>query len=346
MTKLVRILATIALATPLIVGAQGMDMSGAGNETKIGGFADVLYRSQRESGTAGFDFGGVDLFITSRIQKKLSFLAEIMLERGPDGTIGPDIERVSAAYTFNNYFRLAAGRFHTPLGYWNSAYHHGALMQPTIDRPEIAHFEDDNGLLPMHTIGAMISGRDIGKLHLGYDVSLGSQLEPGGAVKGNPSSGLTMAVNAEPIPDVKIGASVFSDTHHKGITTQTGGVLGENVNELIGSGYAAYTRGKLEVIAEGHRIANKSASVGTINSWGGYLYAGVHVGSFVPYAMYEGADANAADLFLESRMTRNSLVGIREELSANAVVKFELRQVRLPTGRMRGEFASQFAIGF
>jgi hypothetical protein len=342
-----KLLVAAWLTAPMVLSAQGMDMSaGSSSETKIGGFADVSYRSARASGSAGFDFGGVDLFITSRPMKKLQFLSEILFERGEDGHVAPDIERVSVAYSVNQYARIAVGRFHTPLGYWNTAFHHGALMAPTIDRPEIAAFEDDHGVLPMHTIGAMVSGREIGKLHLGYDVSLGSQLSVGGAVKDNPSSGVTVAVSAEPIPDFKFGGSVFGDTHRKGTETQTGESLTENVNEVVTSGYANWNRNRVEVIGEVHQIRNSSAALGAVKSWGGYAYVGVRFGSIVPYAIYDATDANARDAFFETRNVRNSSVGIRDELGARAVVKFELRDVKVPTGGRRTEFATQLAVAF
>jgi hypothetical protein len=347
MSHMKKLLILVVLAVPSGLSAQGMDMgAGSGNETRIGGFADVSYRGARATGSPGFDFGGVDLFITSRLQKKFSFLAEVLFERGEDGKVAPDVERVSVAYTYNQFARVAVGRFHTPLGYWNSAFHHGALMAPTIDRPEIAAFEDDHGVLPMHTIGAMLSGRDIGTLHLGYDVSIGSQLSVGGAVKDNPSSGVTIALSAEPIPDFKFGGSVYSDTHRRGGESQTGAILGENVNEVVTSGYATWSRNHIEIISELHQISNGSAALGTVKSWGGYTYVGVRFGTIVPYAIYDATDANTRDAFYESRNVRNGSIGIRDELGAKAVVKFELRNMKLPTGGTRGEFATQLAIAF
>ena len=47
----------------------------------------------------------------------------------------------------------------TPLGYWNEAYHHGALLEPTVDRPEALKFEDDGGILPVHFVGLEFSGK-------------------------------------------------------------------------------------------------------------------------------------------------------------------------------------------
>ncbi|MFQ5479086.1 MAG: hypothetical protein ACE5E4_10765 [Candidatus Binatia bacterium] len=40
------------------------------------------------------------------------------------------------------------GRFHNPLGYWNTTYHHGTFLQPTIARPDIIQFEGDGECYP------------------------------------------------------------------------------------------------------------------------------------------------------------------------------------------------------
>lgn len=331
---------------PSVLSAQDMNMGGTESQTKFGGFADVGYRSFRPSGKAGFDFGGFDLFITSKLSQKVNFLVETVFERGGDGVMGVDVERLSIAYNYRPYARFAAGRFHSPLGYWNSAFHHGAIMAPVIDRPFIAEFEDGNGLLPMHNLGAMVSGRDISPLHLGYDVAIGSQLGIGGALTGNPTTGVTLALNAEPVSGFKIGTSLYKDTRLKGIETQTGGTLAADVDQLITGAFAAINKGKLELIGEVHNIAQKSATTSTVNSWGGYAYAGIRSGTVVPYVMYEAAQAKDGDLFYDAMSLHNAAVGVRKELTANTVIKFEMKSIRLPNKTNRGEFSTQFALQF
>src|SRR5262249_53135937 len=71
---------------------------------------------------------------------------------------GVDVERLLVRYTRSDRLRIAAGRGHAALGYWNDAYHHGALLQPTIARPQGLRFEDDGGILPVHFVGVELSG--------------------------------------------------------------------------------------------------------------------------------------------------------------------------------------------
>ena len=43
--------------------------------------------------------------------------------------------------------RLRVGREHNPIVRWDTALHHGLYMQTPIERPSMARFEDDGGLL-------------------------------------------------------------------------------------------------------------------------------------------------------------------------------------------------------
>jgi len=54
-------------------------------------------------------------------------------------------------------------------------FHHGAQLQTGIKRPKFLEFEDAGGILPAHTVGMWLSGRQrlsLGKL--GYDVYAGN----------------------------------------------------------------------------------------------------------------------------------------------------------------------------
>ena len=40
-----------------------------------------------------------------------------------------ELERLIIRYDLNDYFKVSFGRYHTPINYWNTAYHHGAWLQ-------------------------------------------------------------------------------------------------------------------------------------------------------------------------------------------------------------------------
>ena len=79
---------------------------------------------------------------------RLSFLGEVIFEFDDNGEAVVDIERVVFKYTLSDQLWASMGRHHTQLGYWNEVFHHGLLLQPTVDRPEGLKFEDDGGILP------------------------------------------------------------------------------------------------------------------------------------------------------------------------------------------------------
>jgi hypothetical protein len=66
------------------------------------------------------------------------------------------------------------GRFHNPIGYWNTQYHHGAYLQTTASRPGILEFEGGDGPLPMHLTGILVEGiRDSGTAGIHYTFGAG-----------------------------------------------------------------------------------------------------------------------------------------------------------------------------
>jgi hypothetical protein len=79
---------------------------------------------------------------------------------GPDNTneFGVDIERYQLTYQANRYFSASAGRFHTSIGYYNTAYHHGNWFSTAEGRPIMYLFEDSGGILPVHMVGVTLTG--------------------------------------------------------------------------------------------------------------------------------------------------------------------------------------------
>ena len=88
-----------------------------------------------------------------------SFLAEINFEIGEANTFNTSAERLEVAYLVDDRLRLRAGRFHTAIGYYNDAYHHGTYFLLPTDRPLWLDFEDGGGLIPSHSVGVHADGR-------------------------------------------------------------------------------------------------------------------------------------------------------------------------------------------
>ncbi len=107
---------------------------------------------------SAFQAGEFDLFITSKLSEHLSFLSEVILEADTTNSFGVDIERYQLTYKANRYFSASAGRFHTSMGYYNTAYHHGNWFSTAEGRPIMYLFEDSGGVLPVHMVGATLTG--------------------------------------------------------------------------------------------------------------------------------------------------------------------------------------------
>ena len=52
----------------------------------------------------------------------------------------------AARLRLSDELTLWGGRFHTPYGYWNTAFHHGAQIQTSIGRPRFLEFEDEGAI--------------------------------------------------------------------------------------------------------------------------------------------------------------------------------------------------------
>ena len=111
---------------------------------------------------------GVDIFATSSYRNFL-FLGELLLAKDEQ-----EIERLQVGWTVGDS-KVWLGRFHNPVGYWNTQFHHGSFLETGISRPSIVEFEDDNGLLPIHLTGLLIEGViEHDKQGLGYALAVGA----------------------------------------------------------------------------------------------------------------------------------------------------------------------------
>src|SRR5882762_11495762 len=104
---------------------------------QIRGFGDVNFSTTDQRGaTSGFNLGQLDLHLASALSHKVTYFGELTFNAQPTGyTV--EVERSIIRYDYNDFFKLSFGRYHTPIGYWNTAFHHGAWLQTTISRPDM-----------------------------------------------------------------------------------------------------------------------------------------------------------------------------------------------------------------
>ena len=184
-------------------------------------FADVGYRASDAKGAhTAFLLGQVDLFTTSRLSEQTSVLAEIVMKANSDNRFVTNVERILLQYSPSDYFNIAAGRYHTAIGYYNTQYHHGAWFETAINRPLI--FAPSGGLIPIHNVGVSVNGRiPSGGLGLRYLAEIGNG-QASRSTTAEPTQNLTdednhkafnLGILARPAwsPGLQAGFSVYRD---------------------------------------------------------------------------------------------------------------------------------------
>lgn len=318
--------------------------SAAAQRTHLHGFTDVRARSATGQDRSGIALGPVAVFLTSELAPRLGLLAETVFESDGEEWHA-DVERMALSFRLKPAAQFVAGRVHTPIGYWNNAYHHGALVQPTIERPLLYRFEDDGGLLPVHSVGAGVSGREIGAAKLGYDVFVGNGVGSSNAGDNDAAKAVTAAVFVQPTVPLRVGVSWYRDHAAAGVPAPRGDTLATATTITIAGGFVHFTRGAVEILAEAQhaRATTVPGSGGGRWLWTGY--AGLSIGTVTPYLRADGVGTGADPYFARSA-SRSAVIGARIDLAANVVVKFEGQEDR-PTGApRRRHLAAQIAVGF
>src|ERR1700687_1839834 len=142
----------------------------------IRGFGDFgLYGGNQKGQTTSFSIGKTDLLLTSNLSERFKFLTELVFEVHQDNAFRAVLERVLLDYSLNDHFNLSVGRYHTAIGYYNTAYHNATWFQTAHARPYIFQYEDEGGILPIHMVGLEASGQiPSGRWGLHYVAEVGN----------------------------------------------------------------------------------------------------------------------------------------------------------------------------
>ncbi len=137
---------------------------------QIRGFADVDFSATDQHGsTSGFNLGQFVLHIASPLSQKVSYFGEISFTAQPAG-FNLEVERSVVRYDYNDFFKISFGPYHTPINYWNTAFHHGLWLQTMVSRPEMIQF--GGRFLPVHFVGVLAEGNiPSGGVGLGYNAA-------------------------------------------------------------------------------------------------------------------------------------------------------------------------------
>ena len=295
------------------------------------GFADDLFTDNTQRGAhSTFSQGiGFDFFMTSKMSDQFSALAEFLIEYIPTtNATEPDLERLELHYTPSDYFNLTAGRFHTAIGYYNTAYHHASWLLPTVTRPVLFEFEDQGGILPTHTEGLSATGAiPSGPLGLHYIAEIGNgrsanSLSAVPVVQDdNNRKSYNFAGFSRPaaIPGFQAGFSIYGNRlYPTGLA---------KINQTIWDGYVTYHPSGFEFTTEALVIRNALEGTNTIfHTPGFYSILAKDVGHGVkPYFSWQYVnDARREPLFGTSiGLNQGPATGVRWDFTDFLAWKLE-----------------------
>lgn len=355
----------VAAAAPAVESTAPFLLASHNDGLKLHGFADVGLVAASKRRDAGAAVGSLDLYMTPQFGERAKGLIELVFETD-DGRLAVDLERLQLGYAFSDALTLWAGRFHTPFGSWNTAFHHGLQIQTAATRPRFLEFEDAGGVLPVHTIGVWGTGAaKFGAGRLSYDVYAGNaptiELEDRDAAG---SGVLDPGMGSSRARGVTLGANV-------GFAIGAGGqglTLGAHLlRSRIADNATAPSRTRLQthglwatfetdawqLAGELYRFRNLQLGDGAVRSssaW--YLQAARSVGDWTPYARLERGDYDQRDAYFALQASgdsyRRTVLGVRYELTPTMALKLEANRTRL-LDRGEGAYAelrSQIAVRF
>lgn len=310
--------------------------------TIIKGFVDALATYNKDK--LSFSFGEQDLFITSELSDRISFLGESVFKFDPFSKteFSVSVERIVLKYNFLGNHNILIGKHHTPLNYWNDTYHHGRLFFPTIGRPLLFAAN----IIPLHTTGISLQGHDLGKLKFGYDLMIGNGLGASEIMDNNQNKSITVAVQIKPVERLRIGGSYYHDMISKGSTVHDK-MIDWRVDQNLFTVSVAYFGKKFEILAESTLGINHTDTTGHRRTFASYCYTGYRVTEkIIPYVRFDNLDYQQGEIYFTKNNTTAFVAGIRYQINFLAVVKFEYQYQHLQIGGGNNMLTAQFAIGF
>lgn len=310
------------------------------------GFGDVGYISRDGSDEDGFYTGQAVAHLGAFLGDSLSVFGEFSA-RASEGDHHFAVERLIIKYDFSDQFKLSAGRYHTPIGYWNAAFHHGAWLQTTVSRPEMARF--GSKILPIHFVGALLEGNiPSGRMGLDYKVGLGNGRHAslsGAGDDGDVNSDKAWMVQLNSKPrrwnSFKVGIGYYAD--------EVPLPDGTDVEEGTLSAYAVWTKESPEIIVEylhsKHELVTDSSVSGNVDAWYaqfGYRLPGSR-SAWKPYARIEQTRVDDSDPMLgaEGLDYDGGVLGVRWDFNSYAALKVEYRNEEFDNGGRENNFRIQ-----
>ncbi len=292
----------------------------------IRAFGAVNWGATNEPGLPNsFALGQFALFATSPITERISVLAEVVMEASRNTRVVTDLERLQLTFRMNDSLHLAAGRYHTAIGYYNSAFHHGSYFEAPILRPRVFAFEDEGGVLAVHEVGVRASGavpNTGAALNYVVEVGNGRSWEARGedidaAPDTNAAKSTNVGLSFRPTRwrGIEVGTSFYRD--------QIPRTRSRPVDHRVTAAFLVYKTPSVEIMAEWlrlwHRIEER-----TYANHGGYLQASKAWGALRPYYRYDRLMIHPATPFIGQKGSYSAnIIGLRADPVPKIGIKAE-----------------------
>ncbi|MDO8412712.1 MAG: hypothetical protein Q7S51_02860 [Gallionellaceae bacterium] len=292
----------------------------------------------------GAFIGTLTLFATPQIGDHVRSLLETVVEYNAAGTAALAVERAQIGYAYNDKATVWFGRFHTPYGFFNTAYHHGAQLTPSVTLPTLIR-----AAMPAHTVGLWMNGwTRTGSGKMTYDVYSGNATRVTPATSGtidpnhnaennqNKNVGFNLGYNGgDALQGLRVGIHAFTGkfTECTLATTSACSTATTQTRVKMYGAYAHYDKNDLEATVELYHYKNKDlddpADTVSHGSSAGFVQVGyMVVPDVMPYARLEKTRYNTADAYFNAlskgRSYRMDVLGVRYNLNTNAALKAEI----------------------
>jgi hypothetical protein len=296
-------------------------------------FGDVMYvATERSTLPEGFLIGQVVGHGNAHLSNRLSFFGEVSAT-ARDAQYNIEIERAILRYDFADQIKLSAGRYHTPVSYWNTAFHHGTWLQTSVARPELIKI--GGTFLPVHFVGVLAEGTlAVPAASLSYSAGLGNGRAAAigrAGDAGDINSKRAITLNAQVRPTALFGLQVGGSVYFDRAQVTAGGV-----DERIATGHVVWDHGAPELVAEYVSVKHSplflAAGGGApdVTSEGFYVHGGLRLpgslSSVKPYARIERMDVGAGDaVFAALQDYDATVIGVRWDFESFGALKSEFR---------------------
>ncbi len=362
---MIKKIAKTCLAVPFMLAGAGVVQA-----AEFGVFSDVTFGDSGVDGdNSGFALGALDFYGTAQIDDNTRVFVEYVFENGDDGLI-TDLERLWIARTLRDELTVGIGRFHSPLGYWNRTYHHGAILQDTVSRPFFLDFEDGAGaILPVHVVGLMATGDFVfsnGDLEYEAYVANGPSIDTSVTTpaereieindSGDSNDDKSFGFRATFTPhalDLSVSVFAMSNTVADSGGTIAAVVGGDLLSQTISGVDLSYQMDDFDLIVEYYNLRNKdeAGALGTQTGNAyyaqlGYQFADAWKLSVRYEAMSSKEESDRYFKELGIKDASHNVVAVRYDLDDTNALKFEINQTNPDDSTVKDTTAYMFQWSF